>query len=111
MYAGGHWTRPESNADPDHDYAPDTIVLLRVREGDAGYKDPAGNPVPETLFFGKGEAVLVSGNKALPCRWAKKDRDSALRLVTKSGDSIKVPPGHTFLELVPVSTGNVTLSR
>ncbi len=111
VYTNGRWSRPGSNSASGHDYTPDTIVLLRVREGDAGYKDPAGNPVPETLFFGKGQAVLVSGNKAMPCRWAKKDRDSALRLVTKSGDSLKVPPGHTFVELVPTSTGNVTLSR
>ena len=103
--------RTNTNAQTGHDYPVDTVLLLRVREGDAGYKDPAGNPVPETLFFGKGDAVLVSGNKALPCRWSKKDRDSQLHLTTKAGDSIPVPPGHTFMELVPTTTGQVTLSR
>jgi hypothetical protein len=111
VYRNGHWLRTNTNAQPGHDYPVDTVLLLRVREGDAGYKDPAGNPVPETLFFGKGDAVLVSGNKALPCRWSKKARESQLHLTTKAGDSIPVPPGHTFVELVPTTTGQVTLSR
>lgn len=110
-YQGGHWVRTSSNAQPGHDYQVDTVLLLRVREGDAGYKDPAGNPVPETLFFGKGDAVLVSGDKALPCRWSKKSRESQLHLTTRSGASVEIPAGHTFIELVPTSTGQVTLSR
>jgi hypothetical protein len=111
VYQGGHWVRTNSNAEAGHDYQVDTVLILRVREGDAGYKDPAGNPVPETLFYGKGDAVLVSGDKALPIRWSKKDRSSDLELTTKAGDEVTVPSGHTFVELVPKDGGQVTLSR
>jgi hypothetical protein len=45
------------------------------------------------------------------CRWTKKDRDSQLHLVTKSGDELNVPSGHTFVELVPKDGGQVTLGR
>ena len=32
-------------------------------EGDAGYLDPAGNPVPETLLIGKGNALLFHNGR------------------------------------------------
>jgi DUF3048 family protein len=111
VYTKTGWTRPGSNAQSGHEFAADNILLLRVRQGDAGYKDPAGNPVPETLFFGAGDAVLVHGDKALPCRWKKHDRKSQLRLTTKAGNRVEVPPGHMFIELVPGSTGEVTLTK
>ena len=34
------------------------MLVLRVEVGDAGYLDPAGNPVPETKLEGTGEAML-----------------------------------------------------
>jgi hypothetical protein len=111
VYQNGTWVRTNSNAQAGHDYPVDNVLILRVREGDAGYKDPAGNPVPETLFYGKGDAVLIVGDKALPIRWSKKDRSSDLELTTKSGDPVTVPAGHTFMELVPKDGGQVTLSR
>lgn len=119
-FPGGHttdwtltddgWIRPDSNAPKGDDFVADNVLLLRVREGDAGYLDPAGNPVPETLFFGTGDAVLIHDGKALTCRWGKEDRGSQLMLTTKAGEPVEVPPGHTFIELVP-ETGNVTLAR
>ena len=105
------WTRPGSHAKAGDDFEPDSILLLRVREGDAGYKDPAGNPVPETLFYGTGQAVLVSGDKAIVCTWRKPQRGSPLKLTTRGGDPVEVPPGHTFVELVPARTGKVTLGK
>ncbi len=106
---GGNWLRTNSNAQQGDDYRADTIVLLRVREGNAGYLDPAGNPVPETLFYGQGEAVLVHGDRALPCRWSKTNRKTQLRL-TGSHGSAAVPRGNVFIELVPTK-GKVTLTR
>ena len=110
-YTNQGWTRPGSHAAKGQDFTPDTIVLLRVRAGDAGYKDPAGNPVPETLFFGSGPAVVVVGDKAITCIWRKADRGSPLKLATRKGDKVEVPPGRTFVELIPARTGKVTLAR
>ena len=31
--------------------------------GDAGYRDPAGNPVPETKFTGQGQAMIFHGGR------------------------------------------------
>ena len=110
-FESGTWVRTNSNAAQGKDYPVDTVLLLRVREGDAGYLDPAGNPVPETLFFGKGAAVLVHGDQALQCTWQKKSRESQLKLTTASGETVNVPAGHIFVELVPVDGGQVTLTR
>ncbi len=110
-YSDDGWVRPDSYAKAKDDFVADNVLLLRVRQGDAGYKDSAGSPVPETLFVGKGDAVLVHGDKALPCTWRKQSAGGRLTLETKNGEAIEVPPGHTFIELVPTKTGAVTLRK
>ena len=37
------------------------VVALRVQLVDSGTKDPAGNPVPETVLVGTGSGTVVSG--------------------------------------------------
>jgi DUF3048 family protein len=78
----------------------DSVLVLRVREGDAGYRDPAGNPVPETLFFGKGQLMLFHNGQVTRGTWAKAKRDSSLELSTAAGP-MKVPAGHVWIELLP----------
>ncbi len=120
-FSGGHttrwehgengWTRPDSYAEAGKDFQPDNLLLLRVRTRDAGYRDPAGNPVPETVFSGKGEGVLVYGANAMKIVWAKPFRGSPLRLKRKNGGEVQVPVGRTWIELVPADGGSVTLTK
>ncbi|MBA2573593.1 MAG: DUF3048 domain-containing protein [Nocardioidaceae bacterium] len=104
------WTRPESFAEEGDDFMADNVLLLKVKVGDAGYQDPAGNPVPETKFYGRGEAVLVHGGKALQATWSKESAGSALTLQNTDGDEVTVPAGRTWIELVPAEDGAVVLS-
>jgi DUF3048 family protein len=104
------WVRTNSLALAGHDFRVSNVLILRVRIGDAGYVDPGGNPVPETLFFGHGAATLIHGNRAVQGIWHKPIRQSPLTL-TANGKPLTVPIGHTFIELIPVSGGNVTLHR
>jgi Protein of unknown function (DUF3048) N-terminal domain/Protein of unknown function (DUF3048) C-terminal domain len=110
-YTDKGWVRPDSYAKPGDDFVADNVLLLRVKIGDAGYLDPGGYPVPETLFYGKGDAVLVHGDKALQCRWSKEDKASSLMLSTAKGAKVTVPAGHTWIELVPSDKGRVTLGK
>lgn len=110
QYSPKGWTRPGSMAQAGDDFVADNVLLLRVRVGDAGYLDPGGYPVPETLFYGKGAAILVHGDRALKCMWTKKDKASPLELSTAKGE-VTVPAGHTWIELVPSKTGQVTLRK
>ena len=67
-FSGGHttnWTFKDGTYVNENTYAgagdefpADTVLVLRVKVGDAGYRDPAGNPVPETQFTGQGQALI-----------------------------------------------------
>ena len=102
---GTGWVRPESLADQGDDFVPDNLLVLRVDVGDAGYLDPAGNPVPESLFYGRGDATVFRDGQAVEGRWAKENPEDPLELTTVDGDELQVPGGHTWIELVPKDTG------
>ena len=67
------------------------------------------NPVPRTLFSGKGNAMIFHGGKMMRATWTKPAQGSSFKLATKAGP-VKIPRGHVWLELVPVkgSGGDVT---
>ena len=79
---------------------PDSVLVVRVRQGDAGYLDPAGNHVPETIYSGKGAFQLFHGGKVVRGTWSKLNRETPIQLSTKAG-AVKVPAGHVWVELVP----------
>jgi hypothetical protein len=94
------YVNTNSHAPGNDQFKPDSVLVLRVREGDAGYRDPAGNPVPETLFFGKGQLMLFHGGQVTRGTWQKDKRDSPLVLSTAAGP-MKIPAGHVWIELLP----------
>ncbi|MGN6300692.1 MAG: DUF3048 domain-containing protein [Angustibacter sp.] len=81
------------------------VVVLRVRTRDAGYRDPVGNPVPETVLTGTGSALVLTGGRQVAGRWSKASPFAPLTLTTVSGAPLTVAPGTTWLELVPTSGG------
>jgi hypothetical protein len=108
-FAGGKYTNQNSFAAVGDQFRPDNVLVLRVQVGDAGYKDPAGNPVPETRFTGSGSAMLFHGGRVVRGTW-KKSLGSTISLSTKAG-KLPVPAGHTWVELVPQNGGNVSVTR
>jgi hypothetical protein len=108
-YAGGRYTCRNGFAATGDSFRPDTVLVLRVKVGNAGYLDPAGNPVPETTFTGTGAALLFHGGRVVKGTW-KKALDSTISLSTPAGP-LSVPAGHTWIELVPRNGGRVVVSR
>jgi len=108
-YQGGTYVNQNSYAQAGDQFRPDNVLVLRVKVGDAGYKDPAGNPVPETHFTGSGKAMLFHGGRVVRGTW-KKSLDSTISLSTRAG-KLAVPAGHTWIELVPQNGGNVTITK
>ena len=106
-YADGRYQLLNGNAPDDDFFAPDTVLVLRVKTSDAGYRDPAGNPVPETHFTGKGDALVFHGGKVLRGTWTKDGLDQTVTLSTKAGE-VRIPAGHVWIELVPKNGGDVT---
>jgi Protein of unknown function (DUF3048) N-terminal domain/Protein of unknown function (DUF3048) C-terminal domain len=122
QFSGGHTTEWKfengtyhnlnSNAPAGDQFPATNVLVLRVREGDAGYLDPAGNHVPETLFTGKGNALLFHNGRMVAANWHKgKAATSKITLTTKKGQKLDVPAGHTWIELVPVDGGNVVFKK
>ena len=116
-FSGGHTTNWQfqdgtyrnlnSFAAEGDEFLADNVLVLRVRVGDAGYLDPAGNPVPETMLEGKGAAMLFHDGRLVRGTWSKDGLDDQLTLSTKAG-KLTVPAGRTWIELVPAANGNVT---
>ena len=86
------------------------VVTLKVRVVDSGTTDPAGNPVPETVLDGTGDATVSSGGKTVAGTWSKTGVDAVLTLAAADGSVLTLAPGITWVELVPVDSGSVTIS-
>ncbi len=111
--AGGYVDTGSLAATGD-EFPADTVLVLRVRVGDAGYRDPAGNTVPETRLVGEGKAQLFHAGRVVSATWSKSTLDAPLRLTrtTPEGEvEVPLPPGRTWVELVPRDTGGVDVSR
>ena len=113
VFAHGRYHNTDSNAPAGGQFPATNVLVLRVREGDAGYLDPAGNPVPETLLRGSGHALLFHDGRMVVATWHKgRAPTSTITLTTrKGGHKLEVPAGHTWIELVPVHGGHVTFSK
>ena len=103
-HGGGHTAKGD-------DFHPNNVLVLTVRQVDAGYLDPAGNPVPESILSGKGSATLFTDGRAFSGAWSKKSLASPLHLVDDKGHKMNVPPGHTWIELIPAAGGQLQYSR
>ncbi|WP_210648866.1 DUF3048 domain-containing protein [Nocardioides sp. SYSU D00065] len=110
QFQGGGYVNTDSYAAEGDQFPADSVLVLRVRVGDAGYRDPAGYPVPETKFEGRGEALLFHGGRVVKGTWSKDGLNGAIELRTKQGE-LTVPAGRTWIELVPAVNGDVTFAR
>ncbi len=110
VFTNGSYHNTNSNAPAGDQFPATNVLVLRVREGNAGYLDPAGNPVPRTLLTGKGTALLFHNGRMVRATWHKGRPASPITLTTKKGQ-LKVPAGHTWIELVPISGGNDTFTK
>lgn len=105
---GTGWVRPGSLAQQGDDFVPDNVLTMRVAVGDAGYLDPAGNPVPESKVSGTGSATLFHDGEAVEARWSKDGTEGAIQLTDLDGEDLAVPVGKTWIELVPRGTGSLS---
>ncbi len=108
-FRDGGYVNTDSLAGADDQFVPETVLVLRVRVGDAGYLDPAGNPVPETIFTGQGDAMVFHGGRLVRGTWVKPGLDADVRL-RSGGKALRLPPGKVWIELVPADTGSVTVT-
>jgi hypothetical protein len=106
-YAGGHWTRKNGHAAPGQEFAADTLIVMFCRVGDAGYRDPAGNPVPETFVEGSGRVVVLHDGIATEGTWKKPTLGDKISFETKDGEPLTIDPGKVWIEMAPKGNGSV----
>jgi len=105
--AGGY-LRVQSDGSPDTDLAgiplaAVNVVILRV---DVTY----GTGVPKTELIGSGDAWVNTGGRTLKAVWVKQSMTDRIQLVDTNGVPVRLAPGATWIELVPLS-GDVGFTR
>lgn len=87
------------------------LVVLRVKVNNSKYaaaKYRSHGLVPYTELFGSGKAWIGVDGKGISATWKKdKDTSSPLELLTEDGETVKLAPGNTWIELLPTNTDGV----
>ncbi len=105
QFRGGRYVNTDGYA-RGNDFVADTVLVLRVKVGDAGYLDPSGAKVPETKFTGTGSATIFDDGRMVKGTWVKKGLNAPLTLRAR-GKELQLPPGQVRIELVPNDTGSL----
>jgi hypothetical protein len=112
-WGGDRWLRAEgSTPSVEAGGAPlgaTNVVVLRVDVVPTDAVDPAGNPVPETVLRGSGEALVASQGHTIPATWTKIAAVDPVALTTEDGDPVTLARGTTWVELVPNGSGAVSV--
>jgi len=100
----GRWLRFQDGGAPDTDsngaqLSAANVVVLRVPVSN-------GLGLPKTELIGSGEAWIATAGSTVHATWSKASTTDPIRLVDDTGTVIRLAPGNSWIELVPV-TGSV----
>lgn len=88
----------------------DNVVIQVVKTTESEFQDVTGYPSPEVDLIGKGKAWVLRDGKLIVGKWERADESAFTTFVTKSGDTIALKPGTTFVELAPVGMFDAEIS-
>lgn len=108
-YRGGHYINTNDYTS-GHPFQADNLLVIRVKEGNAGYLDPAGNPVPESILKGSGSMTLFHNGVAVTGTWSKANARAPFTFKLADGKQLLIPVGRTYLELCPIDSAGGNLS-
>ena len=94
-WTDGAWHRRGDLAAEGDEVGGGTPPVLRGAIRDAGYTDPAGNFVPESVLEGSGDATLFAGGSAVEGTWSKPSAEEPFALAGTDGEPLAVPAGRT----------------
>ena len=86
--------------------APENVVFQVVGYHNTGLVDRSGAQVPEAELIGQGDAWVLTAGKLVKGHWSRPTDAQTTTYTLPSGAPIKLTPGQTWLELVPV--GNLS---
>lgn len=96
-------SKPFNNKDGSQ-FGTNNLVIIEIREMDAGYKGSTGGYVPRSLITGSGRGWVLSNGKAVEVKWNKPSIDSQMEVSDTNGNPFVMPTGRTWVELLPVET-------
>lgn len=76
-------------------YSAVNVVVIRVPV-------TVSQQIPKTELIGSGEAWVASGGRLLHATWSKGSATKPLRLVDDTGAVVRLAPGNSWIELVPL---------
>jgi hypothetical protein len=82
--------------------APQNVVFQVVSYHNTGLVDRSGAQVPEADLVGEGDAWVLTGGRLVKGHWSRPADDRTTTYTLPSGEPIRLTPGRTWLELVPL---------
>ena len=98
--ARGVWARSQNGtADLDTAGVPFSAVNVVVLRVDV----TVSQSIPKTELLGSGEAWISTGGRTVHATWSKGSATDLIRLVDDSGTVVRLAPGNSWVELVPLA--------
>lgn len=82
--------------------APENVVFQVVGYRNTGLVDRSGAVVPEAELIGEGEAWVLTAGRLTKGHWSRPTEAQTTVYTLPSGEPIKLTPGRTWVELVPL---------
>jgi hypothetical protein len=78
---------------------PANVIVMSTPYVNSGYVDVGGNPSPEAVLTGGGEALILTAGNVIHGQWRGIDQGGRLSFLDELGLPIALTPGQTFIEL------------
>lgn len=111
-HSGSDWTKSINGTNVvDTTGAPisaTNLIIEFIPYANTGFVDPAGNPVPEGMIVGNGNAEIAIGGYVGAATWAKSSNVSPTSYSYSSGTPVKLRPGRTWVIFAPIGASFTT---
>jgi hypothetical protein len=87
------------------------VVVMQVRVGTSDIVDAAGNHSPTVSVTGGGKAFVFRDGRMIVGRWSRRSLSELTTITSRSGDTIALSPGNTWIELLPSTIGMRTTKK
>jgi hypothetical protein len=77
------------------------VVVQVVKIRYDGLADVIGTPSPEAVTVGSGKAYVFRDGRMIVGKWTRDKAGDLTQFQTRSGDTIELAPGNTWVELFP----------
>lgn len=80
----------------------ENVVFQVVGYRNTGLVDTSGAAVPEAELVGEGEVWVLTAGRLIKGRWSRPSEAQTTAYTYPSGEPIRLTPGRTWIELVPL---------